>query len=69
MGFNSGFKGLSCHFQKSNNFITPATSYVHFKSTNQPDATISQVYYLTSTRIYSSTCFGRPHARNMLSCT
>ena len=34
----------------------------HFKYINQPDATISQVYYLTFTRMYSSTCFGRPHA-------
>jgi len=27
---------------------------------SQPDATISQFYYLTF--MYSSTCFGRPHA-------
>jgi hypothetical protein len=27
---------------------------------NQPDATVSQVYYLTF--MYSSTCFGPPHA-------
>jgi len=32
-----------------------------FKLTNQPDATTSQVYYLTFTLMYSSTCFGRPH--------
>ena len=31
---------------------------------NQPDATISQVYYLMFTRMYSSTCFGRPHAHH-----
>ena len=30
----------------------------------QLDATISQVYYLTFTRMYSSTCFGRPHAHH-----
>jgi hypothetical protein len=29
---------------------------------NQLDATVSQVYYLTF--IYSSTCFGRPHAHH-----
>jgi len=33
---------------------------IHFKWINQPDATISQVYYLPF--MYSSTCFGRPHA-------
>jgi len=33
---------------------------VLFKQINQLDATISQVYYLTF--MYSSTCFGRPHA-------
>jgi len=33
----------------------------HFKYINQPDATVSQVYYLTF--MYSSTCFGRPHPR------
>jgi hypothetical protein len=31
-----------------------------FKKINQPDATVSQVYYLTF--MYSSTCFGRLHA-------
>jgi len=31
---------------------------------NQPDATISQVYYLTFNHMYSSTCFGRPHAHH-----
>jgi hypothetical protein len=31
-----------------------------FKYINQLDATISKVYYLTF--MYSSTCFGRPHA-------
>jgi hypothetical protein len=31
---------------------------------NLPDAGISQVYYLTFTFIYSSTCFGRPHAHH-----
>jgi hypothetical protein len=38
---------------------------IQFKSINQLDAKISQVYYLTF--IYRSTCFGRRHARNMLS--
>jgi len=31
---------------------------------NPPDATISQVYYLTFTLMYRSTCFGRPHAHH-----
>ena len=35
---------------------------IQFKQINQPDATISPVYYLTFT--YSSTCFGRPHAHH-----
>jgi hypothetical protein len=34
----------------------------HFKQINQPDAKNSQVYYLTF--MYSSTCFGRPHAHH-----
>jgi NADH:ubiquinone oxidoreductase subunit 4 (subunit M) len=29
---------------------------------NQPDAAISQVYYLSF--MYSSTCFGRPHTHH-----
>jgi hypothetical protein len=29
---------------------------IHFKEINQPNATISQIYYLTF--MYSSTCFG-----------
>jgi hypothetical protein len=33
-----------------------------FKQINQPDATISQVYYLSF--MYSSTCFGCPHAHH-----
>jgi hypothetical protein len=33
-----------------------------FKYINQLDATTSQVYYLTF--LYSSTCFGRPHAHH-----
>jgi hypothetical protein len=33
-----------------------------FKSINKPDATISQVYYLSFK--YSSTCFERPHAHH-----
>jgi hypothetical protein len=33
-----------------------------FKLINQPDATISQVYYLSF--MYSSTCFGRLHAHH-----
>jgi len=37
---------------------------IRFKQINQPDAIISQVYYLTFTRMYSSTCFGRPHAHH-----
>jgi hypothetical protein len=35
---------------------------IQFKWTNQIDATISQVYYLTF--MYSSTCFGRPYAHH-----
>jgi hypothetical protein len=35
-----------------------------FKYISEPVATISQVYYLTFTRIYCSTCFGRPHAHH-----
>jgi hypothetical protein len=34
----------------------------HTIQTNQPDAKISPVYYLTFN--YSSTCFGRPHAHH-----
>jgi hypothetical protein len=33
-----------------------------FKQSNQPDATVSQVYYLTF--ICRSTCFRRPHAHH-----
>jgi hypothetical protein len=33
-----------------------------FKYINQPDATISRVYYLTF--MYSSTCFRHPHAHH-----
>jgi hypothetical protein len=33
-----------------------------FKQINQPDATISQVYYLMF--MYSSSCFERPHAHH-----
>ena len=34
---------------------------------NQPDATVSQVYYLMF--MYGSTCFGRPHAHHQkLNC-
>jgi len=40
------------------------SSLKNFKYINQPDATISQVYYLTFTRMYSSTCFGHPHAHH-----
>jgi hypothetical protein len=39
-------------------------SHIGFKWINQPDATTSQVYYLTFTRMYSSTCFGCPHAHH-----
>jgi hypothetical protein len=35
---------------------------IQFKYINQLDATTSQVYHLTF--IYSSTCFGRPHAHH-----
>ena len=35
---------------------------IQFNLINQLDATISQVYYLTF--VYSSACFGRPHARH-----
>ena len=35
---------------------------IQFEYINQLDATISQVYYLTF--MYSSTCFGRPHAHH-----
>jgi len=42
MGFNSAFKGLN---------------QMRFKLTNQQDATVSQVYYLTF--MCGSTCFGR----------
>ena len=40
-------------------FVSPCI-IIQFKQINQLDATISPVYYLTF--IYSSTCFGRPHA-------
>jgi hypothetical protein len=33
-----------------------------FKLINQPDASISQIYYLSFK--YSSTCFGHPHAHH-----
>jgi uncharacterized membrane protein len=36
--------------------------YLEFKYVNQIDAKISQVYYLTF--MYSSTCFGHPHAHH-----
>jgi len=36
--------------------------YWLFKLINQPDAAISQVYYLSFK--YSSTCFGHPHAHH-----
>jgi hypothetical protein len=35
---------------------------IQFKCINQLDATTSEVYYLTF--MYSSTCFGRPHAHH-----
>jgi hypothetical protein len=39
--------------------------YVYHGSENvHPDATNSQIYYLTFTRMYSSACFGRPHAHH-----
>jgi len=42
-------------------FATPCI-IIQFKEINQVDATIPQVYYLTF--MYSSTCFGRPHAHH-----
>jgi hypothetical protein len=42
--------------------LTGKAIYMQLKQTNQPDATISPVYYLMF--IYSSTCFGRPHAHH-----
>jgi hypothetical protein len=38
------------------------TKSFQFKYINQSNATLSQVLYLTF--IYSSTCFGRPHAHH-----
>jgi len=35
---------------------------IQFQYINQPDATVSQVYYLTFT--YGSICFGRPQAHH-----
>ena len=46
------------------NYTLMFISFVSNKSINQPDATVSQVYYLKFTRMYSSTCFGRPHAHH-----
>jgi hypothetical protein len=46
---------------QSLNFVSPCI-IIQFKWINQLDATISPVYYLTF--IYSSTCFGRPHAHH-----
>jgi protein-S-isoprenylcysteine O-methyltransferase Ste14 len=46
-------------------YIFKVCKFVHhhkLKQINQLDATIPQVYYLTF--IYSSTCFGRPHAHH-----
>ena len=41
---------------------------IQFKQISQLDATIYQVYYLTF--MYSSTCFGRPHAHHQdLNCS
>ena len=37
-----------------------------FRRINQPDAAVSQVYYLSFK--HSSTCFGHEDARNVLSC-
>ena len=36
--------------------------FFQFKQINQPDATVSRVYYLTL--MCRSTCFGRLHAHN-----
>jgi hypothetical protein len=44
------------------NFSSLLNITLHFKEINQPDVTISLVYYLMF--IYSSTCFGRPHAHH-----
>jgi hypothetical protein len=46
-------------------YPTPGYLYRHFnliQINHQLDATVSPVYYLTF--IYSSTCFGRPHAHH-----
>jgi hypothetical protein len=42
-------------------FVSPCI-VVRLKWINQPDATLSQVYYLTF--MYSSTCLGRPRAHH-----
>jgi hypothetical protein len=40
-------------------FPSKKSRFITFKRINQPDAAISQVYYLSFK--YSSTCFGHPH--------
>ena len=66
-------RACACVFVTSLNFLSKFTDQNNTQyeshvtkptttSTNQLDATISQVYYLTFT--YSSTCFGGPHAHH-----
>jgi hypothetical protein len=52
--------------EQNNNVPLPRIKLqlLRFKQINQPDATTSQVYYLTFIRMYSSTCFGRPRAHH-----
>ena len=47
---------------KANQNCLERDVYFTFKRINQPDAAISQVYYLSFK--YSSTCFGHPHAHH-----
>jgi len=46
--------------QRLKGYTAYSEPIIQFKYINQLDATTSQVYYLTF--MYSSTCFGRPHA-------
>jgi hypothetical protein len=47
--------------QEENNASSPLGAHAH-THTHTPDATVSQVYYLTF--MYGSTSFGRPHAHD-----
>jgi len=54
-----------CNVKVHRKFIFKVCKSVHHHTiqiNHQIDATISPVYYLTF--IYSSTCFGRPHAHH-----